>query len=231
MKNSNNRKKHGKMPPWLVTVLYFAVIAALLGGAYGIYRLTAKEPVKPVSAVTKALGDKYDGDGYLVDENGEKIKDDEGGYQNILVEWANEYLGAEADADDFGVDEGGYCYRPSTGERYKSAAGKEFTWNEARDAFINGENAAQLIKSGEDAFDTDGYVLDDNGERVKDADGNYQNILASWASEFLGAEVDVNDFGVDESGYCYRPSTGERYKSADGREFTADDAYNGGFDD
>lgn len=89
----------------------------------------------------------------------------------------------------------------------------------------------QTIVRGEDAYDDDGFAIDSEGERILDKDGNYSNILAFWAKEFLGAEVDTNDFGVDKEGYCYRPSTGERYKSADGREFTAEDAKNGGFED
>ncbi len=89
----------------------------------------------------------------------------------------------------------------------------------------------QTIVRGEDAYDEDGYAIDAEGKRIKDKDGNYSNVLAFWAKEFLGAEVDANDFGVDKEGYCYRPSTGERYKSADGREFTPMDAKNGGFGD
>ncbi len=89
------------------------------------------------------------------------------------------------------------------------------------------DGSQKTVISGEEAFDKDGYALDENGERVKDSNGNYINQLARWATVLLGAEVDPNDFGVDDEGYCYRPSTGERYKTADGEEFTDMDAYRG----
>lgn len=150
--NKNKQKKpRRKMPPWLVTILYFGCIAIVFGALYGGYRLTHK-PQKEEKQPNTMIVEEADG-------------------------------------------------------------------------------TQKTVVAGEDAFDKDGYVLDENGERFKDSEGNYQNQLAVWAEAFLGAEVDANDFGVDDEGYCYRPSTGERYKTADGREFTDMDAYNGGFSD
>lgn len=149
---TKQKKSRRKMPPWLITVLYFGCIALVLGGLYGIYRLTGEDEIPPSEEPKTMIVEEADG-------------------------------------------------------------------------------TQKTVVSGEDAFDRDGYLLDEKGERVQDADGNYINQLARWAEALLGAEVDHNDFGVDEEGYCYRPSTGERYKTPEGREFTDMDAYNGGFSD
>ncbi len=168
---AKRKKAKQKMPPWLVTILYFGCIALIIGGLYGIYSLTGgKDETKKEETV--------------------KIQNMDGSVTEVPKDEAQEVTVENPD-----------------GSKNKT------------------------IVSGEDAFDKDGYFLDSNGERVKDADGNYMNQLARWAEALLGAEVDANDFGVDEEGYCYRPSTGERYKTSDGKEFTDMDAYNGSVSD
>lgn len=142
------------MPAYLVVILYFGCIAIVIGGLYGVFRLTGGSGSQQGE----------------INEGPTIISEDMYGNQKTLV-------------------------------------------------------------PGEEAFDKDGYILTESGEKSLDADGNYRNILALWAETFLGAEVDANDFGVDEEGYCYRPSTGERYTTPDGREFTAQNAKDGGFGD
>ncbi len=228
IKKQQSKRKH-KMPEWLIVVLYFGCIAVFFGGLYGAYKLTSKDNTALDENQTKTIVEEADGtqreyvsgkeafdkDGYSLDDNGERIKSADGTYSNILVEYAKR-INIELDSNDFGVDDKGYCYRPSTGERYKTPSGREVT-------------AAEITDGG--YIDKNGYVLDGNDDVIEDAEGKPINYYANNAKKLWKAEVNAEDFGVDDEGYCYRPSTGKRYKTPSGKEFKAEDIKNGGFSD